>query len=213
MKKVRHSQTSAGRSPPELSASEKSGYVGGTQPTIADLSVHEKQKVSRLVSRLVSLSQEHEQALASLALEKQACADKVSGINASVENHLNAIEEKMLEKNNTIRAQEARHAMLSGLLALYQAKLKNSSELFRFYQLSEAEGRVKQTQLESDAASLPALVSSQRSTIEALQQQGAAKGAALLEAQHQCFLLEREAEELCETTVAAAATEVAGKIM
>lgn len=137
--------------------------------TIADLPLSEKQKVSTLVQTLVNLGKDHEAALTALADEKAARTAEATRITCSMEESMTTIENKLQEKDRAIEDMDTKHALAMGLLALYQGKLKNSSEMFRYYELTDNENKIKITQLESDIVSLQSLVSTQKSTIESFQ--------------------------------------------
>jgi hypothetical protein len=86
-------------------------------------------------------------------------------------------------KEHELYEMEEKQSVLSGLLALYQAKLKNVSEIMRFYELTEKENEIKTTQLQRDVASLESLVASQKLTIESIERTTARSQASLQEAQ------------------------------
>ena len=95
--------------------------------------------------------------------------EKLNVSNRSMENNIGIIEEKFRSKDKRIEDLENKHAMSLSFAALYQAKLKNSIEAFRFYELSEKESSIKMKQLESEILSLQSLVDSQKETIDSFQ--------------------------------------------
>ena len=95
--------------------------------------------------------------------------EKLNVSNRSMENNIGIIDEKFKSKDKRIEDLENKHAMSLSFVALYQAKLKNSIEAFRFYELSEKESNIKMKQLESEIISLQSLVDSQKATIDSFQ--------------------------------------------
>lgn len=153
--------------------------------TIANLSASEKEKVSRLVQKLVTLGTEHEAALMALKEEKSAFAGGAARLQEVMEDQLAVITEKLRSKDEEIAELETRNSLSAGLLALYQAKLKNSSDMFRFYELNDNESRIKITQLESDLQSMQSLVASQKNAIASFELSRALQSTSLRELQGQ----------------------------
>lgn len=133
--------------------------------TIADLPSDEKQKVSRLIEKLISLGQQHEETLATLENERARHTD----INHNVEQNILIIEERISSKDREISTLENKLIMATGLLALYQAKLRNTAEGFRLCAASEDKSIIRINQLERDIGSMQSLISSQNSTIESFE--------------------------------------------
>lgn len=137
--------------------------------TIANLSSEEKEKVARLVSRLMKLEQEHEEVLVNLQREKDAFRESTARLQSVIEEQMPVISEKLKSKEHEINELEIKNSLSSGLLALYQAKLKNSSDMLRFHEVAENDKTIKINRLESDLFSLQSLIASQKVAIESFE--------------------------------------------
>lgn len=136
---------------------------------LSDLSSTDKEKVSRLVHKLVSLGKEHEETIHLLAMEKIKYQNQINLYNENMDKNISIIEERLKSKDRIILDLESKQAMYNGFIVLYQAKLKNTSEAFRFYEITENDNKIRMQQMENDIRSLQSLIESQKSTIESFQ--------------------------------------------
>ncbi|KAJ1434674.1 hypothetical protein B484DRAFT_446501 [Ochromonadaceae sp. CCMP2298] len=177
------SQASSAKTKTPTPTPTQSKGAGGL--TIADLPDVEKEKVARLVHKLIELGQEHEQTLVALADERAKYEQHVSSTDDTVGEHISVVEERLRAKDQEIGELDTRSTMLTGLLALYQAKLKNSGDLLRYHSAAEEEGKIRTKQLESDLRSLQSLVASQKETIESFQSVGSRYSSSLEDQQRE----------------------------
>ena len=163
---------------------------------IASLPPEEKKKVANIVQKLVSLGAEHERTLTVLSEERLIRKQLEDEIKESTEQHFNVIEGMMRGKDDELIELKGRCNVLSGVLALYQGKLKNIAEMFRYYELNESESKIKITQLEHDVNILEDLTANQKLTIESIEMSSQRNNTALVECQHTKYELTSTVTEL-----------------
>ena len=163
---------------------------------IASLPPEEKKKVANIVQKLVSLGAEHERTLTVLSEERLIRKQLEDEIKESTEQHFNVIEGLMRGKDDELIELKGRCNVLSGVLALYQGKLKNIAEMFRYYELNESESKIKITQLEHDVNILEDLTANQKLTIESIEMSSQRNNTALVECQHTKYELTSKVTEL-----------------
>lgn len=173
--------------------SARSAISPGNINTIANLSPDEKEKVTRLVSRLVKLEQEHEEVLLTLQREKDIFKDSTARLQAVIEEQIPIITEKLKSKEMEIKELETKNTLSSGLLALYQAKLKNANDLLQYHEVTANDKRIQIKRLESDLFSLQSLIASQKIAIESFEASRSNAAHSLQELQAQS---KREVERL-----------------
>ena len=139
--------------------------------SIADLPKPEREKVSRLVQKLISLGQEHEQTLKDL--EKERATNAASGVNSKVDaetldTQLTIIENQLAEKNNRISDLESKQVLVASMLSAYQSKLKSSAELLRRATEVQQDNAQDLSHLRAELAAQQSLSSSQKEAIDNL---------------------------------------------
>eukprot|EP01031_Cornospumella_fuschlensis_P016180 gene16180-19762_t len=138
--------TSGSTGIPASNITSSSSKVRGGRPkkhesesSLAQLSEGDKQKVARLVNKLLQLGAEHDALQQQLQKEREDHSQALAQLAAGMEGQLSIIEDQLRFKDESIAALQAQEAMLTSLLALYQGKLKNLHEILQLASVSSSQ--------------------------------------------------------------------------
>lgn len=157
-----------------------------------------KDQVIKIVRQLVEVGKKYEQALATIEEERAARKDLEQQLQRTAHgsHDVEYLESRLSAAELEANEQEVREKMLTGLLAVYQAKLKNVSEMFRLYTFSENENNIKIAQLQRDLLSMETLVAEQKLFIEEAERSGQRNGNLLQQEQQSKQILQERVDSL-----------------
>lgn len=115
--------------------------------TLGTLCESEKQKVVRLVEKLIGLGQDNEKLMSLIESERVARENETKLMETKLEVNLSLIEDKLRLKNDLINGLESKNSILLGLINLYQAKLKNMVEMIRIQKKTESDQNIELSEL------------------------------------------------------------------
>lgn len=142
-------------------------------------------QIENLVKKCVEAGKKYDEAMAMLEAErldrqeletqlrKQSSAHDVQYLDSA----LQAAEQELHELESKDKVQTA-------LLALYQSKLKNVTDMFRYYELAENESKIRNSQLQRDLESMESLVADQKLSIETIEK-SSIRASAMLQQEQQ----------------------------
>jgi hypothetical protein len=139
--------------------------------TLADLSEADKQKVARLVDKLVALGHEHDKALETIEIQRKQHEEALRQLSSSLEGQLSIIEDQLKIKDEMILALQTKETMLTSMLALYQGKMRNMNEVVRMAAASDQHHLIKQKDLESRLEHFSSIVETQKKLIDSFDQE------------------------------------------
>lgn len=149
---------------------KKATKVNKDTCTLDQLNEVDKQKVARLVEKLVTLGQEHDNAIQTIQRERELHEEEMKNLTASVEGQFLIIEDQIKLKDEMIFSFQTKEAMLTSMLALYQQKLKNMSEVMKISSASERQSQLKQKKLEEEIDHFSSVIENQRRVILSMEQ-------------------------------------------
>eukprot|EP01039_Chlorochromonas_danica_P002522 gene2522-2763_t len=189
---------------PPGSTSSANAEKPKTTYTLEHLSEEDKLKVSRLVEKVLRLGQEHDLALQALQEERLRHEEEMEKLSASMNGQLSIIEDQLRIKDEMISSLQTKEAMLTAMLALYQAKMKNLVDLVKMTSTSEQQAQAKQKDLQKAMDHFAMVVDNQRKVIEALESTKTEQSRSLNLLQNQLeqakreLVLERETRQAVE---------------
>lgn len=145
------------------SNNKKNLQVATSPLSIADLPIEEREKVQRLVERLFTLGQEHDELGLELNNVKFYHAEEIQKLKDTN----NDIIKKIKKQNqNEIDENNSKIHMAMSLLKLYQNKISSYIENERKYNRNNNELEAKLLRYDSNTKQMEALIESQRTTIQ-----------------------------------------------
>jgi hypothetical protein len=140
----------------------------GSNLTIADLPEVERDKVSRLVERLVTLGTEHQDTVDKLAALEAKCIDDAESAQKAIDDVRFSSAKDVQRLNDVVSALEDQRSSAFNMLGKYQIRLEQMAELVRKKEADEISGE-RRIALFANLAQLEAVVENQKSMIDSFQ--------------------------------------------
>jgi hypothetical protein len=141
-------------------------------------------QIENLVRKCVEAGKKYDEAMLQLQAERNAKQDLEAQLQQRESHDVHYLESTLLATEQELHELEAKDKTQTALLALYQSKLKNVSDMFRFYELTESEAKIKISQLQRDVESMEALVADQKLSVETIEKSSIRTSALLQQEQH-----------------------------
>jgi hypothetical protein len=141
-------------------------------------------QIENLVRKCVEAGKKYDEAMLQLQAERNAKQDLEAQLQQRESHDVHYLESTLQATEQELHELEAKDKTQTALLALYQSKLKNVSDMFRFYELTDSEAKIKISQLQRDVESMEALVADQKLSIETIEKSSIRTSALLQQEQH-----------------------------
>jgi hypothetical protein len=141
-------------------------------------------QIENLVRKCVEAGKKYDEAMLQLQAERKAKLDLEAQLEQRESHDVHYLESTLQATEQELHELEAKDKTQTALLALYQSKLKNVSDMFRFYELTESEAKIKISQLQRDVESMEALVADQKLSVETIEKSSIRTSALLQQEQH-----------------------------
>jgi hypothetical protein len=141
-------------------------------------------QIENLVRKCVEAGKKYDEAMLQLQAERKAKQDLEAQLQQRESHDVHYLESTLQATEQELHELEAKDKTQTALLALYQSKLKNVSDMFRFYELTESEAKIKISQLQRDVESMEALVADQKLSVETIEKSSIRTSALLQQEQH-----------------------------
>jgi hypothetical protein len=141
-------------------------------------------QIENLVRKCVEAGKKYDEAMLQLQAERKAKQDLEAQLQQRDSHDVHYLESTLQATEQELHELEAKDKTQTALLALYQSKLKNVSDMFRFYELTESEAKIKISQLQRDVESMEALVADQKLSVETIEKSSIRTSALLQQEQH-----------------------------
>lgn len=139
------------------------------QITIATLPESEKLKITKIAEKLVEMNRKYTEVEYTLQTERASHQEEIARIHSTIEGQVSIIEDRMRLKDEAITTLETKEHMLTSMLALYQAKLKNMVDISRLFTDTESYNKKKVLQLEADLQHFQVVVNNQKKIIDSFE--------------------------------------------
>lgn len=137
--------------------------------SIADLSEEDKMKITKLAQKVIDLGQLLEQTQRQLETEREQHKQEIQSIHSTIEGQVSIIEDRLKLKDEAMGKLQAKEHMLTSMLALYQAKLKNMADISRLATDTEVYNKKKVSQLQADVEHYQIVIENQKKIIESFE--------------------------------------------
>lgn len=134
--------------------------------SINDLPEAEKQKIAQLAEKVLELNNQVLHLSRHVEQERVRHAEEIKSIHATIEGQISIIEDRLKLKDGTITKLENKEQMITAMLALYQAKLKNMADICRLAGDNEEYNKKKLTQMQADLDHFHIITQNQKKLIE-----------------------------------------------
>jgi hypothetical protein len=134
--------------------------------TINDLPAKEKAKITKLAEKVLELNAKIDELNRLNEQQRMHHAEEIRSIHSTIEGQVSIIEDRIKLKDATISKLEEKEKMITSMLALYQAKLKNMADLCRLAGDNEEYNKKKVTQFQADIDHFQIIIQNQKKLIE-----------------------------------------------
>eukprot|EP01033_Poteriospumella_lacustris_P019267 gene19267-13928_t len=134
--------------------------------SINDLPEAEKQKIAKLAEKVLELNNQVLHLSRHIEKERVQHAEEIKSIHATIEGQISIIEDRLKLKDGAITKLENKEQMITAMLALYQAKLKNMADICRLAGDNEEYNKKKVAQLQADVDHFHIITQNQKKLIE-----------------------------------------------
>jgi hypothetical protein len=141
-------------------------------------------QIENLVRKCVEAGKKYDEAMLQLQAERKVKLDFEAQLQQRESHDVHYLESTLQATEQELHELEAKDKTQTALLALYQSKLRNVSDMFRFYELTESEAKIKISQLQRDVESMEALVADQKLSVETIEKSSIRSSALLQQEQH-----------------------------